>query len=260
MKKAYVLTGFVLFLMFLFFINPLAYGQIIREEQQGISVDGSAKIWIEPNRARVFLGIETMANDVETARNDNAANIKKVMDALKALNIKGMLVKAPSYNVSLVKEPEYDATRSGRLPKIIGYKVKQDFTVLVSNDDVLKLSKDSARVIDTALDNGVNIITEVIFFKEDDSSDKRDALTLAVKDAISNAKVIAAAAGVSIKDITLINSSIGYWSAPISRNSLQMTQAAGFEDASGIPTAIVAGKISVNANARLQCSIKQNSD
>lgn len=209
-----ILTTFLCLLIPLVLIVPLSKAQEVKQEEKKIITSGDAKIWIEPDRARIFLGIETLSKTVDEARQENATKIKKVMEAL-ALNIKGMLIKAPSYNVSLVKEPQYYATKAGRLPRIIGYKVRQDFTVLLKNKDPLILSKDAGQVIDTALNNGVNIIQRVNFFKEDDSKDKRNVMSLAVKDAISNAKTIADAAGVSIKDYTLINSYTGYWQPPI---------------------------------------------
>lgn len=234
-------------------IVSIAKAQEVKQEERKIVTDGHAKIWIEPDRARVFLGIETMSEAVNLAREENATQIKNVLQALKDLKIKGMLIKAPSYNVSLVKEPEYDATRVGRLPKIIGYKVKQDFTVLLKSKDMLVLSKNAGQVIDTALDNGVNNIQDILFFKEDDSKDKRNAMAIALKDAISNAKTIADTAGVSIKDYSMINSVTHYWLPP--RYS-QMQQAFGAGAGGGVPTTIVAGKIAIASKVNLQCTIK----
>lgn len=248
-----ILIALLCLLMQLGSVVRLAKAQELKQEEDKIITNGEAKIWIEPDRARVFLGVETLGKTVDATREENAIKIKKVMEALKGLNMKGMLIKAPSYNISLVKEPDYDATKAGRLPRIIGYKVIQHFTVLLKNEDMLILSKNAGQVIDTALNNGVNIIQEVHFFKEDDSKDKRNAMILAVKDAVSNAKAIADAAGVSIKDYTLINSSTGYWRPPI---VTKMRQAFAAEEAGGVPTTIVAGKIAITCNVQLHCSIK----
>jgi uncharacterized protein YggE len=231
--------------------NALAHEA--KEEKNTIVANGEAKIWVDPDRARVFLGIETMRETISLARDQNAGKIKNVMQALKALRIKGMLIKAPSYNVSLVKEQEHYAKKTGRLPKILGYKVKQDFTVLLESKDARILSKDAARVIDTALDNGVNIITNVAFFKEDESKDKRNALALAVQDAISNAKTIAKTAGVSIKEYSQIHSS--YLQPYGDYTTRQMTFTGG-EGGPGAPTTLVAGKKAVTCRVTLSCSVK----
>lgn len=234
-------------------VLPLAEAQEAYTKQRTISTDGEARIWIEPDRARVYLGIETMGETVALARDDNASKMSTVMAALKRLKIGGMLIKAPSYDVSLVKEPEYDATRAGRLPKIIGYKVTQEFTVLLQSKDMVVLSKDGGRVVDTALNSGVNIIQKVQFFKEDDTQDRREAMRLAVKDAISNARAMAEAAGVSIKDYTTVSSSMHYWRPPM---MTQMRQALAPAEEAGVPTTLVAGRIGVTCNVHLSCTIE----
>ncbi|MFH1656030.1 MAG: SIMPL domain-containing protein [Candidatus Omnitrophota bacterium] len=241
-------------LIFLLTLIPV-YSVCADEEENPrlISTRGEARIWINPDSARVFLGIETMSQNISAARDENARNIKKVMDALKSLKIKDMKTKAPSYNVSLVKEKEYDATRQGRLPNIIGYKVTQNFTVLLKNDDPKVLSNDAASVIDTALNNGVNIISEVMFFKQDDSDGKREALKLAVQNAISNAEAIATTAGVSIKDYTTISSSTSYMSP---RSQMRQMMNVESDMGGGADTTLVAGQIAINVNVSLSCSIE----
>lgn len=247
-----------IFIIFLTVIMFLVSGSILlaqtEKEIKGIITSGEAKVWIEPDRARVYLGIETMDTSVDAARETNAEKVSVVIEALKALKIEGMLVKAPSYNVTLVKEQEYDAVRAGRLPKIIGYKVQQFFTVLVQNKDSSVLSKSAASIIDTALRSGVNIIENVEFFKDDDSLDRRQALKLAVKNALDNAKAIAETANVTIKKYNMINSSANYWVPRYYPQHSQMMNAPSVD--AGIGTTLLAGKIAVNANASLSCEIE----
>jgi hypothetical protein len=227
------------------------------KEAEGILTTGEAKVWIEPDRARVYLGIETMDTNINAARDTNAEKIKGVIDALKLLKIENMLIKAPNYNVFLVKEPEYDATRSGRLPKLIGYKVVQDFTVLLQNKDAQLLSKQAAQVIDTALNSGVNIIQNIEFFKEDYSADRREALKLAVKNAMENAKAIAETAGVSIKGYRTITSATSYsMHTQYNYQQSQMFRVAAASDVGGVETTLAAGKIAVTASVTIRCDIQ----
>jgi len=242
--------GFFLLSLMPLFITFLVKAQEIKQEKKVITTAGEATVWVNPDRARIFLGIETLQETIDAAHKENAAKMKKAVAALKALKIKEMLIKAPGYNVSLVKEPTYEAAKAGRLPKIIGYKVTQNFTVLLKNKDPLILSKNASYVIDTALRNGVNIIEKVVFFKEDDSQERRKALKLAVKDAISNAKAIAEAAGVSVKSYTLISTSTYYWQPP---QIAQMTQAFTPQEAGRATTTLIAGKIPIFCKVQLHC-------
>ena len=248
MKKIFFLLSLIPL-----FITSLVKAQQIKQEENRVITSGEATVWVEPDRARVFLGIETLQETIDDAHKENAEKMRKVVAALKALKIKEMLIKAPGYNVSLVEESEYEAAKAGRLPKIIGYKVTQNFTVLLKNKDPLILSKNASCVIDAALKNGVNIIEKVVFFKEDDSQERRKALKLAVKDAISNAKAIAEAAGVSIKSYTLINSFTYYWQLP---QMVQMTQAFTPREADRTTTTLIAGKIPIFCKVQLHCIVK----
>lgn len=256
-KKVFVLAAFLALLIACPKVN-VSYAQAVKEDSRGIFTSGQAKVWIEPDRARVYLGIETMDADIGIARNTNAEKIKAVLEALKSLKIEGMLIKAPSYNVSLVKEPSYDTARMGRLPKIIGYKVLQYFTVLLQNKDASALSKGAGQVVDTALNSGVNIIQDIEFFKEDDSADKREAIKLALRNAMDNAKTIAETAGVSIKSYSAISSATAYWIPQYFNPQSQMMRSSEVGDFSGgsAATMLAAGKISVSANASIKCEIE----
>lgn len=259
MKRKIFLIFAVLFCLLLLNVTVLAQ-EVKKEETRMITVSGEAKVWVEPDRARAYLGIETLSADVNLAREENATKVQQALEAIKSLKIEGMLIKAPSYHVFLLKEPEYEATRAGRLPKVIGYKVIQDFTVLLQNKNMEVLSKDAAKVVDTALNNSVNIIQDVEFFKEDDSKEKREALALAVKDAMNNAKSIAEAAGVSIESYSGIDTMMRYWQ-PYVYNAMarQVSQAAYADrlaEAVGTATTLVAGKIAITCNVNLRCKIK----
>jgi uncharacterized protein YggE len=55
---------------------------------------------------------------------------------------------------------------------VIGYTVSHQFTTLVENDDVAKLSEYAGRVLDTALANGANSLQQVLIFQPSPSSAK----------------------------------------------------------------------------------------
>lgn len=222
--------------------------------ERTISTQGQSRIWIIPDKARVFLGIETLDQSISGARDINAMKIKKVINALESLRIKGMLMKAPSYSVSIEKEDQYQAKKQKRLPEIIGYKVKQDFTVLLSDKDPTALAKNAAKIIDTALESGVNIIQQITFFKEDESKDKQKAISLAVENAIANAETIAKSAKVEITKYNTINTSTGYYQQPRMMQNMQFSEV--MSDARATPTTLAAGKIAIDANVTLSCSIE----
>jgi uncharacterized protein YggE len=220
-----------------------------------ISTNGSAKVWITPNRARLFLGVETSAETIDGARQKNAAIIKQIMGQLESLKLKDIYVQSPTYIVALLKERERDAQEQLRVPNIIGYKVTQKFTVLLKNDDIVTLSKNASLVLDAALQNGVNIIEQdTMFFNEDISKEKEEALKLAIKDAMSKAKVIAETAGMKIKEYSTISSNF-YMEEGYSRHS-QISQIASPMSSGDTGSTLIAAKIPVEASVSLTCILE----
>jgi uncharacterized protein YggE len=229
--------------------------QETKEEHKIITTSGTGRIWISSDRARVFMGIETVSASVSVAREENATRMKSVLAALQELKIKDMLIKTADFNVGLIKEDDYVARKEMRIPRIIGYKVMQSFTVLLKNSDAVVLSEDAGRIVDTALSSGVNILQGVTFFKENISEDNRRVLELAVKDAMANAKVIADTAGVTIKEYTMISSSYQYWGTPHIYNVSQQMQSADVSSSYDFGTTLVAGKSELTSSVTLTCKI-----
>ncbi|MBD3246712.1 MAG: DUF541 domain-containing protein [Candidatus Omnitrophica bacterium] len=223
-------------------------------ENRRIETGGTAKVWVTPDSARLFLGIESLHADAGKAREENAVRMQKLLSALKNLRIKDIRVKAPSYQVELVKEREYDAVREGRVPRIIGYRIVQEFTVRIQDRDPDRLSQNAAKILDTALAHGVNLVRKVKFFKEDDTSQRREAVKLAVQDAMKTAQVMARAAGVRIKEYVTITTGVRYFSPP----QPLMTQRVDVAAAAGPQTSstLSAGRIVLSAQARISCEIK----
>jgi len=109
-----------------------------------------------------------------------------------------------------------------------------------------------SKVINTALKNGVNIINKVEYFKEDDSKEREKALKLAVKNAITNAKIIAKTAKVSIKGYSLIRTHYisYYWGVP------QAFQAITPREMVESSTIFAPGKIKIACEAYLECLVE----
>jgi uncharacterized protein YggE len=251
MKTSLVLLALVLALY------ACATGQVLERyaPTKSIYTDGGAKVWVAPDRARLFLGVETQDEALEGARQGNAATISRIMGALEDLNIEDLSVQSPAYKVALIKEDSDVARQQMRIPKIIGYRVTQEFTVLLKNDDMEALSRDAGLVLDAALISGVNIIDEdILFFKEDISSAKEEALKLAVEDAMARAEAIAATAHAKIKTYSTIRSGFSVGSdydryAQVAQVSTPMAA----EDAA---STIVAAKVPVRAGVALSCILR----
>jgi len=177
-----------------------AQGRETKDDRRTIQTTGTGTIRVRPDHARVFFGVQTFAPTVKLARTQNAAQTKQVTGSLNALKVPDLKMKSTNMTVELVQ-----SEADGRLPKIVGYRVTNTFTVLVHQDNAEQLGPLASRVLDTALENGANQVQQIVFFHEDNRNAKREALVKAVQDARGNADAMAAGAGKKVLDVITID-------------------------------------------------------
>lgn len=219
-----------------------------KKEPRHIHSSGSATVRVKPDSARVFFSVITMAPTIKEARNDNGARVKKVLDALGALKIPDLKMKSSDVNVDLV----HSRNNHDELPRVIGYRITNSFTVLVTSDDVTKLNAGATRVLDTALENGVNNVQQIVFFRKDLVDARRQALTKAVEEATANAKALAAGAKVNLSDTVSISGQPEYYYRDNNRAQVQNAFAPGGGGEGDTP--IVAGDLEVSCSVSVTCS------
>lgn len=216
-----------------------------KDDRRGtLTTAGTATARIKPDSARVFFRVESYAEDIKAARAANAKQVDQVLTALGGLKIDGLKMKSTNVNVELVT---HNRQAEERLPKILGYHVTHAFTVLVENDDPVKLAADAGRVLDAALANGATGVEQIQFFARDLEKARRDLLTRAVEGAMRNARALAAGANRSIDEIATIHGQpqFGEYSNIRQQNTLF---AAGDDS-----TPLVAGDLVLTCNVTVSC-------
>lgn len=171
------------------------------KEKRTVSTSGSATIRIKPDSARLFLSVQTSAATIKEARSQNAAAFKKVKAALTKLNIPDLKMKTSDVNL----EPEYTRATERQPAVVNGYRVTNQFTVLVTDTDAEKLGANAGRVLDTALEEGVNVVSRVTFFKQDDTAARREVMAKAVEQAVLNAQALTAGVKASVAETVQIS-------------------------------------------------------
>ena len=211
-----------------------------------IQTSGSATARTKPDHARVFLNVETTAATVKEARTQNSGHVNKVMAAIQALGIPNLKMKSTNMHM----EPVYTKEeKREKLPQLLGYQVRHVFTVLVQNDDPIKLSAAASRVLDTALENGVNVVDQISFFRADLSAVRREALRFATEDALANAKAIAVGAELAIAEVIQLDGGPEY------RPAFMHSNFSGAVLAAGDATSLVAGEIEVTCQISVTCRV-----
>jgi len=151
-----------------------------------ISTNAVGEARVTPDRATVFICVQSRASTAAAAGADNARRQRAILDTLRALGISGDRVSTANYNVS----PEMQYSPGGAVPpKITGYTVTNTVRAEVQKLD------DIGRVIDASLAKGANEISSLQFFSSKADSARRAALATAVTNARTDGEALARAAG-----------------------------------------------------------------
>lgn len=146
-----------------------------------VTVVGDSKTQIAPDTAVITFSVVTQAKQAVDAQQENARKSEAVRQAVMSLTANSNPeVKTSDYNLS----PEQDYY-SGKMPKILGYEVKN--TVTVSTTDLTQVGA----VVDAATRAGANSVQGIQFVVGEASPAQGEALALATKQAMAKAEAIA---------------------------------------------------------------------
>ena len=161
-----------------------------------ISVSASGEARVSPDRATIFVGVQSRGASAAAAGADNARRQRAILDTLRALGISGDRVSTMNYNVS--PEVQYSPNNSAP-PKVVGYTVTNTVRAeIVRLDEV-------GRIIDAVLGKGANELSSLQFYSSKADSARRAALATAVANARADADALARAAGGSLGPLVEIS-------------------------------------------------------
>lgn len=152
-----------------------------------ISVSGSGKATLVPDRFSFTVGVQTVGNTVDEAVNENNRRTAAVIDALKKAGAEERHIQTSNFNIW----PQQDY-QEGRLPRILGYQVSNSITVRST-----KIG-DAGRLLGIAINAGVNTSSGLNFEVSDPARGREQGLKAAYDDARAKAMLLAQAAGRSV--------------------------------------------------------------
>ena len=162
-----------------------------------ITVVGDSEAKVAPDTAVVTFAVVTQGKQAVDAQQENARRSDAVQKAVEAIAADAKVeVKTSDYNLS----PEQDYY-SGKMPKIVGYQVRNTVTVSIDKMDRV------GTVIDAATSAGANSVEGIQFVVGQSSPAQGDALALASKQAMAKAE--AAAAAMNGKIVRVVQSTEG---------------------------------------------------
>jgi uncharacterized protein len=153
-----------------------------------IVTTGTGEARVTPDRATVFIGVQSRASTAAAAGADNARRQRAVLDTLRSMGYAGEQVTTENYNVT----PEMQYNQTAGTSRVTGYAVSNTVRVELRRID------DVGRVVDGVLAKGANEITSLQFSFSKADSAHRAAMADAVVSARTDAETLARAAGGSL--------------------------------------------------------------
>ena len=169
---------------------PLAAQVVPSQPPPQVVTNAIGESKVTPDRATVFIAVESRAKTAAEAAAENATTQTRVIAALRAQGLGADQITTVGYSVS----PEYRYPREGGTPTVVNYVARNTVRAEIRRIDQV------GKVIDASLGAGANRIAGVHFFASNQDEVRRAALTDAVAQACSDALAMARAAGGTIAE------------------------------------------------------------
>jgi hypothetical protein len=173
-----------------------------------ISVTGTGLVNIQPDRAILTVGVTTQDSSAQAAAQQNAVTMNNVISALEAMGINNSSIQTTSYDIQ--PQTTYDSGTS----VITGYMVTNEIqvTIQATGASLGTLGAKVGQAIDAATGQGANEVYGIQFTASNAAIQQatNQALQLAVQDASSQAKIVAAALGVTVTGAISVDASPSY--------------------------------------------------
>ena len=228
-------------------IVGLSAPALAEDAEKTIHVTGNAVVSLAADTATIQIGVHTRRETVREAQAENAELMAAVMDALHRSGIEDKDIMTSQFNV--YSNYEYSMSSLGQEIRTLYYEVQNNVSVTIHDLTMI------GSVLDAAVEAGANTTYGISFSSTQENEAYQKALTRAVEDAMQKARVLAAAAGVELGDLVLINSTQNQ--NYFARDAYGVSNALAMEaKAADAGTAITSGDVTVSAEVTLEYRFK----
>lgn len=170
---------------------------------ESVSVTGTGKVTLVPDRFTFQAGVQTAAPTVDDAVAENNKRVAAVIAALKRAGATDADIQTSNFNIW----PQQDY-QEGRPPRILGYQVSNNITVRSSKID------QAGKLLGVAITAGVNTSSGIQFQVSDPARGREQGLRAAFDDAKAKASLLALAAGRSLGRAIVISEGVQHTAIP----------------------------------------------
>lgn len=144
-----------------------------------ITVTGNGQVKAKPSSMQLQIEVQTQGQNVQEPQQKNGVTMKQVIQSITALGIPSEQIQTAAYTIT----PLYHFEDGQQI--FTGYEVTNAITVNVSDPERVGF------IIDTAVENGANRISNIQFKVDHADAYYQQALSLALHNAQAKAKTIA---------------------------------------------------------------------
>jgi uncharacterized protein YggE len=171
--------------------------------QRTIVVTGDGTVSTVPDRAQVSFGVSADAKTASGALRANAAEMTKVIAALKAQGVAAADIRTDAISLSA----RYSSTGD----VLVGYTATNSVT------GTLRSLANVGAVIDAAVDAGANQVSGPSLVRSDANGLYRQALRAAISNARAKAETIARASGLALRRVVGVTEGSGSPPMPLTK-------------------------------------------
>lgn len=208
---------------------------------RSVSVTGQGEASAKPDQAEVSAGVQTFAETVVAASQENQAVLARILEALDEQGIAENDIQTANYNIWA--EQNYNDPEKER---ITGYRVSN-----VVNVKIKEIGK-TGEVLAAVTNAGANSINGIQFSVSDTDALELQARQAAMADARARAESLASLAGVELGEVLTISTS----SAPEYPRPYMTGRALEMADAGAPVPGIVPGQQSVSVQIHVTFAIR----
>jgi uncharacterized protein len=161
-----------------------------------IEVGGTGEAKVTPDRALIYVGVQTKGRSAAIAGAENARLATAILEAVRTAGIAREQIGTMNYSVN----PSYRYYPDGRKPELTGYDANNTVRIEVRSLELV------GKVIDAALGAGANTISGLSYYASQLDATKREALGSATTNARLSAEVMAKAAGGTLGPLVSLSS------------------------------------------------------
>jgi len=205
-----------------------------------VAVSGSGEVSVVPDRARLNLAVDALDMEVKKAESKVNTVVRDYLVEAKKLGAKPEQITTTGISI----QPEYVWDDKLRQQKLVGYRVRRDIQLLITNLDTLGDYVLSATAV------GVNQVRAPALESSRADELEREALAKAARDAEAKAKVLATTLGAKLGPARSIRAALQA-PAPVMYKAMAVRAEAAF-DSGNQEMGVSTGEIRVPASVDVE--------